>query len=150
MPHAIYLSLYTTQSIMFHMVHTFTYYLLIVILPTVLSSGNLSCLSVCHLSLFFFHLSCISLLFTMSSFLSSVFVLLSFCFYILFLIKFDVWYWAPLGNNDACCIRLMLVLIEFVLFFCFNNHFVNVLLSLICISVLSAPCIVISRYSLSV
>ena len=133
---------------MFYTVHTFTYYLLIVILPTVSSSGNLSCLSACLLSSFIFHPSCLHYLpchLSLSS--SSVFILLSFCFHISFLIRFDVLWWTPFSNNDACCIWLTLVLIEFALFFCFSNHFINVLLGLMCISVLSALCIVISRYS---
>ena len=67
------------------------------------------------------------------------------------LIKFEVSWWLPLfGNNNAWCIWLTPILIDIGLSFYLSNHFIKVLLSLICISILSASCIVISWYSLSV
>ena len=79
--------------------------------------------------------------------LSSVFILLLSVLCVFFisvlrlhsLIKFKVMWWLTLfGNNDAWCIWLTPVLIVLDLSFCFNNSFVNILLGLICISILSA------------
>ena len=133
------------------MVHTFTCYLLIVILSTMSSSGNMSGLLSCLLSSFFSYLYYVSFL---SARLLSPFILLCllfclfyFCFRLHSLIKFEVmWLITLFGNNDAWCIWLTPVLIDLGLSFCLSNHFINVLLGLICISVLSAPCIVISQY----
>ena len=140
--------LYPTQSILFHMVHTFTYYLLIVIISTC------HLLGICHV---FLHVSCLPCSFMHPACLhylpchlschnhqSSFSCHSNFLFHSL--IKFEVWYWFPFSNNDACCIKLTPVLIDFALFFCFINRFINVLLGLMCISVSSALCIVISQY----
>ena len=68
-----------------------------------------------------------------------------------FLIKFEIMWWiTSFSNNDALYIWLTLVLIDLGLSFYFSNHFINILLGLICISISSALCIVISWYSLSV
>ena len=99
----------------------------------------MSCLSTCLLSCFIFHLSCMSSLFTMSSLLSlSCIIIHLVIFHTSFVIKFEVRCCILFGNNESCCIWLTPVLIEFVLFFSFNNHFVNILLSLICINISSA------------
>ena len=111
----------------------------------------MSCLFACLSSFFIFHLSYMSSLFTMSSLLSSSCIIIHLViFHTSFVIKFEVWCYIPFSNNEACCIQLTLVLIDFALSFCFINCFINVLLGLMCISVLSALCIVISQYLSSV
>ena len=105
------------------------------------------------MSLFIIHVSSLLHVISLYHVISPVIVMYhhsSVIFHISFIIKFEVQCWFPFGNNEACCIRLTLVLIDFALFFCFINCFVNVLLGLICISILSALCIVISQYLLLV